>query len=141
MQTYITLFGSVGDALNFGTNPDADTRIDTFSPEWILFFRQCRPKKKKFSYVFLLIFYFLKVHLHHFSKSTRSHKTVGINFFLQFCLKIEGSISLTNVSCRPKNIWILRIRIRNTVIWLVSQYSQLRLYRTSGNKKSSVGDP
>jgi hypothetical protein len=42
--------------------------------------------------------------------------------FYYFCLMIEGSgsgsVSLTNGSGsgRPKNIWILRIRIRNTAV-------------------------
>jgi hypothetical protein len=38
-------------------------------------------------------------------------------FFYYFCSMIKGSGSLTNGSGRPKNIWILRIRIRirNTV--------------------------
>ncbi len=63
-------------------------------------------------------YYFLKLHLHHYSKikeSKRSHKTVGIKVLLTllFCLIIEGSGSVprTNGSGRPKNI---RIRIRNT---------------------------
>jgi hypothetical protein len=77
--------------------------------------------------IFLLRFfgyYFLIVHLHHFS-NIKSHKTVGINVFLTILLMIEGSgagfgsvsISLTNGSgCgsgRPKNLWSLRIRISN----------------------------
>ncbi len=38
-------------------------------------------------------------------------------FYNYFCLMIEvsGSVSLTNGSGRPENLWILRIRIRNTV--------------------------
>ncbi len=50
-------------------------------------------------------------------KSKRSHKTVGNQCFsYYFCLMMEGSVPLTNGSGsgRPKNIWILRIRIRNT---------------------------
>jgi hypothetical protein len=68
-------------------------------------------------------YYFLKVHLHHFSKTTSQNSTVGIIFFsYYFRLMIEGSgsgsgsgsVSLTNGSGsgRPTNIWILRIRIR-----------------------------
>jgi hypothetical protein len=91
---------------------------------WIpLFFASDLQEVKK---KFFCLFYFLNVHLHHFSKiksHKRSHKTVGINVFsYYFCLMIEGSkswfvsVSLTNGfgSGRPKNIWILRIRIRNT---------------------------
>jgi hypothetical protein len=63
-----------------------------------------------------------RIHLHHFSK-IKSHKDVTKQkesmFFLLICSMIgAGSVSLTNRSgCglgRPKNIWILRIRIRNT---------------------------
>jgi hypothetical protein len=61
-------------------NPDSD-------PDPAIFVSDLQDVNKKvfFSY------YFLKVHLHHFSK-----------------MMIEGS-----GSGRPKNIWILRIRIRN----------------------------
>ncbi len=58
--------------------------------------------------------YFLKVHLHNFSKM-KSHKEVAIQYF---CLMIEGpgSISLAKGSGfgtgRPKNMRILRIRIQ-----------------------------
>ncbi len=75
--------------------------------------------KKFFAY------YFLKVHLHQFSK-IKSHKEVTKRrnqcFSYYFCLIIEesgsGSVSLTNGygcgSGRPKNIWIIRIWIRKT---------------------------
>ncbi len=80
----------------------------------------------------------LKVHLHHFSKMLITFEGTFTSFFKDkksqncrnqcfsyyICLLIEGSgsgsISLTNGSgCgsgRPKNIWMLRIRIRNTAI-------------------------
>ncbi len=72
---------------------------------------------KKFS-----AFYFLKVHLHHFSKIKKSKRSHKIKVFLirYFCLLIEGSgsIPLTNRSRSgsrtPKNMWIWWIRIRNT---------------------------
>jgi hypothetical protein len=67
--------------------------------------------------------YFLKVHLHHFSKIKVINKSqISRNqcFSYYFCLMIEGSgsgsISLTNGSAtgssRPKIIWILLIRIQ-----------------------------
>ncbi len=50
-------------------------------------------------------------------------------FFLHFCLMIEGSrsgsVSLTNGSRWPKNIWILRIRIRFR-IRNTGKYNELR---------------
>jgi len=76
-------------------------------------------KKQFFSKFFCLLRYFLKVHLHHFSK-IKSHKEVtkqyrNKGFSYYFCLILEGSGSgpLTNRSGsgRPKNIRILWIRI------------------------------
>ncbi len=68
-------------------------------------------------------YYFLKLHLHHFSKM-KSHKEAKkqweSRFFLLFCLMVEGSGSIPrnngsgSGSRRPKNIRLLRIRIRNT---------------------------
>jgi hypothetical protein len=78
---------------------------------------------------YFFAYYLLKVHLrvHHFQRQKvikKSENSRSQCFFYYFCLMIEGpgsgsgSISLTNGSgCgsgRPKNIWILRIRIRNT---------------------------
>ncbi len=75
-------------------------------------------------------YYFLKVHLHHFSKikskkESQNRRNQGFSYY--FCMVIEGfgsgagagsgSIPLTSGSGsgRPKNMWIrLRIRIRNT---------------------------
>ncbi len=67
-------------------------------------------------------FYFLKVHLHNFSK-IKSHKEVknsrNQGFSYNFCFMIEGSgsgaVPLTSGSGsrRPKNIRI-QIRVRNT---------------------------
>ncbi len=84
-------------------------------------------------------FYFLKLHLHHFSKikdKKQSQNSRNQGFSYYFCMMIEGSgsgsrvgsgsgsIPLTSgswsVSGRPKNMWIrwirirIRIRIRNT---------------------------
>ncbi len=79
--------------------------------------RQQKTNLNKFS-----AYYFLKVHLHHFSKikvPKKSQNSRNQNFPYYFCLMPEGSgsgsIPLTNGSGsgsrRPKNI---RIRIRNT---------------------------
>jgi hypothetical protein len=61
---------------------------------------------------FCLLGYFLKVHLHHFSR-IKSNKEITKQkksmFFLIFFLMMEGSGSGSS-----KNILILRIRIRNT---------------------------
>ncbi len=80
------------------------------------YFRQW-PSRRQQKF-FLLITYFLKVHLHHFSK-IKCHKEVKKrNQWRYFCSTTEGSgsISLTNGSGfgsgRTRNIWILRIRIR-----------------------------
>ncbi len=79
-------------------------------------------KKFKFLFKSFSAYYFLKVHLHHFSK-IKSPKEVKKNsrnqgFSYYFCLMIEGpgSIPPTNGSGsgRPKNIWIPWIRIRKT---------------------------
>jgi hypothetical protein len=67
-------------------------------------------------------YYFLKVHLHQFSKiksqkESQNSRNQGFSYY--FCMMIEGSgsIPLTSGSgsgsWRPKNMWI-RIRIRNT---------------------------
>jgi hypothetical protein len=81
------------------------------------------------------------------SRKEVSYKTVGINtgIFYYFFLMIEGSgsgpgsVSLTNGSGyeRPKNIWILRIRIRNTPISYVSDV--LPRYFTSGDPAAEFG--
>jgi hypothetical protein len=84
------------------------------------------PASKKI--IFTTIFssyYFLKVHLHHFSKiksQKESQNSRNQGFSCYFCMMIEGSgsgsIPLTSGSRsgRPKNMWIrIRwIRIRNT---------------------------
>ncbi len=80
---------------------------------------------KKFS-----AYYFLKVHLHHFStikrqKESQNRRNQGFSYY--FCMMIEGagsgSIPLTSGSGSgsrsPKNMWI---RIRNTLIFLNNSY-------------------
>ncbi len=96
----------------------------------ILLFSSVTFKTLIFSKTFWLLPYFLKVHLHHFSK-IKSHKKSqnSRNQCLSYCFCLmreesgsgRGSISLTNGSGsgRPKNIWILRIRIHNTGWYIV----------------------
>ncbi len=78
--------------------------------------------KKLIFNTFFSAYYFLKVHLHHFSKiksqkESQNRRNQGFSYY--FCMMIEasgsGSIPLTSGSGsgRPKNMWI-RIRIRNT---------------------------
>ncbi len=67
-------------------------------------------KKQIFNTIFSA-YYFLKVHLHHFSKikskkESQNRRNKGFSYY--FCMMIEGS-------GRPKNMWIRWIRIRNTV--------------------------
>ncbi len=73
-------------------------------------------QKTNFLTQFFSAFYFLKVHLHHFSniksqKESQYSRNQGFSYY--FCMMIEGSGS---GSWRPKNMWIrrIRIRIRNT---------------------------
>ncbi len=86
-------------------------------------------KKLIFSTIFSAC-YFLKVHLHYFSKIKvkKSHKIVGFSYY--FCMMIEGSgsIPLTSgsESGRPKNTWIRWIR--NTA-WNSVRTSASRLRR------------
>jgi hypothetical protein len=83
-------------------------------------------KKQSFNTIFYA-YYFLKVHINHFSKikSQKESQTSGNQgFSYYFCMMIEGSgsragsIPLTSGSGpgRPKNMWIrwIWIRIRNT---------------------------
>ncbi len=86
-------------------------------------------KKLIFNTIFSA-YYFLNVHLHHFSKiksqkESQNRRNQGFSYY--FCMMIEGSgsgsgsIPLTSGSGsgsrRPKNMWI---RIRNTV-WMSSK--------------------
>jgi hypothetical protein len=74
---------------------------------------RCKQKVSFFSLTFYA-YSFLKVHLQHSSKikkSPGSHNTVEIQIFLRFLL-VDGRIRMR--ARRPKNIWILKIRIRNT---------------------------
>ncbi len=107
-------------------------------------------KKKKFN-TFFSAYYFLKLHLHHFSKiksqkESQNSRNQGFSYY--FCMMIEGSgsgsIPVTSGSGfgsgRPKNMWIrwIRIRIRNTgrkaherrksTYWLLLQGPQRMLW-------------
>ncbi len=95
------------------------------------------PAKNKFFNTIFSVYYFLKLHLHHFTKikcQKESLNSKNQSFSNYFCMMIEGSgsragsgsgsIPLTSGSGsgsrRPKNTWIrwfrirIRIRIRNT---------------------------
>ncbi len=81
---------------------------------------------------FLAIFsayYFLKVHLHHFSKikslkESQNSRNQGFSYYFFMMIEGSGSIPTTNGSGsgRAKNMWIrirIRIRSRNTGILFV----------------------
>jgi hypothetical protein len=87
------------------------------------------PAKNLCFYTIFSAYYFLKVHLHNFSKiksqkESQNSRNQGFSYY--FCMIIVGSgsrsrsIPLTSGSGsgsrRPKNMWIrwIRIRIRNT---------------------------
>jgi hypothetical protein len=103
------------------------------------------PAKNKFFNIISSAFYFLKLHLHYFSKiksqkESENSRIQGFSYY--FCMIIQGSgsgsgsIPLTSISGsgfgRAKNMWI---RIRNTgsgklnftsyIIWFISVQSIL----------------
>jgi hypothetical protein len=108
-------------------DPDP-VRIRILDPDPAIFVIDLQDASKKL--IFNTIFsayYFLKVHLHHFSKvksqkESQNRRNQGFSYY--FCMNIEGSgaesgsgpIPLTSGSGsgRPKNMWIRCIRIRNT---------------------------
>jgi hypothetical protein len=90
--------------------PDLDPANFVLDSKKYFFFLQSFP-----------VYFFLKVHLHHFSninvrKKSQNSRNQGFSYY--FCLMIKGfrsvSVPLTYVSAfrRPKNI---RIRIHNTM--------------------------
>ncbi len=97
---------------------------------WLFWPSRCQQKTNFLTQYFLIITYFLKLHLHHFSKikSQESQNSRSQGFSYYFCMMIEGSgsragsgsgsIPVTSGcgsgSRRPKNKWIRWIRIRNT---------------------------
>ncbi len=81
-------------------------------------------KKLIFNTIFSA-YYFLKVHLHHFSKiksqkESQNIRNQGLSYYFWMMMEGSGSgsIPLTSGSgsgsWRPKNMWIWWIRIRNT---------------------------
>ncbi len=69
-----------------------------------------RDHQKTNFFITFSAYYFLKVHLHHFSKMKspkKSQNSRNQGFSYYFCLMIEGSGG-------PKNMWSRWIRIRNT---------------------------
>jgi hypothetical protein len=120
----------------FGSGSGSRIRIRLFSS---LTFKM-RAKNKLFNTIFSAC-YFLKVHLHYFSKikSQKESQNSRIQDFSDyFCMMIEGSgsgsragsgsIPLTcgSGSGRPKNTWFRWIRIRNTCQILSSTVTFLR---------------
>ncbi len=85
------------------------------------------PAKNEFFKIIFSAYYFLKLHLQHFSKiksekESQNCRNQGFSYY--FCITIEGSgsragsgsIPMTSGSGsgRPKNMWIRWIRIRST---------------------------
>jgi hypothetical protein len=119
-----------GSGFGFGSGSGSLIRILQFSS---LTFKM--PAKNLFLNTIFSAYYFLKLHLQHFSKikspkESQNSRNQGFSYF--FCMMIEGSgsgagsgsgsIHLTSGygtgSGRPENTWIrwirIRIRIRNT---------------------------
>ena len=92
---------------------------------------RCQQKTNFLTQFFNTIFcayYFLKLHLHNFSKiksqkESQNSRNQGFSYY--FCMMIEGtgsgSIPLTSGSGRPKNMWIQWIRKtgKNTLKWSI----------------------
>jgi hypothetical protein len=109
--------------LGWGSGSGSGSWILDPDPAIFVIDLQDASKKLIFSIIFSA-YYFLKVHLHHFSKiksqkESQNRRNQGFSYY--FCMMIDGSgagagsIPLTSGSGsgsrRPKNIWI---RIRNT---------------------------
>ncbi len=90
------------------------------SGSWSCYFWLSWWQFKIFLFVFLLITFWSYIYIifQKLKKSERSPETVGIKvFFLLDYRRFRNRIHISNNgsgSGRPKNIWILRIRIRNT---------------------------
>ncbi len=111
----ITFWGGSGsgDPCLWLMDPDPESDPD---PAIFVIDLQDASKKLNFNTIFSA-YYFLKVHLHHFSKiksQKESQNSRNQGFSYNFCIMIEGSgsIPLTSGSGsgRPKNMWI-RIRV------------------------------
>ncbi len=112
----MTFWGGSGSADPCLWLMDPDPDLDPGS--WSCYFRhwplRCQQKNNFLTQFFRLLRYFLKLHLHHFSKiksqkESQNSRNQGFSYY--FCMMMEGS-----GSGRPKNMWIrwIRIRIRNT---------------------------
>jgi len=104
--------------------------------------------KKIIFYTIFSSYYFLKVHLHHFSKiksQKESQNSRNQGFSCYFCMMIEGSgsgsIPLTSGSGsgRPKNMWIRWIRIRWIRIRNTGTYNNQTYLLAFKRKKISGG--
>ncbi len=128
----MTFWGGSGSADPCLWLMDPDSDLDPGSGS--CYFRhwpsRCQQKTNFFTQ-FFSAYYFLKLHLHHFSKiksqkESQSSRNQGFSYY--FCIIIEGSGSGSRAgsgsgstpltsgsgSWRPKNMWIRWIRIRNT---------------------------
>ncbi len=101
----------------WGGSGSADPCLWLMDPDPAIFVIDLQDASQKliFNKIFSA-YYFLKVFLHHFSKTksqkeSQNSRNQGFSYY--FCMMIEGS-----GSGRPKNMWIrwnrIRIRIRNT---------------------------
>ncbi len=121
LWTPATKQSSVADPWHFGVDPDprihASDRI--LDPDPAIFVIDLQDASKKQICYTIFSAYFLKVHLHHFSKmksqkESQNSKNQGFSYY--FCMMIEGSgsrsIPLTSGSGsgRPKIMWIRWIR-------------------------------
>jgi hypothetical protein len=109
---WIRILGSMPLSNGSGFGSGSWIRILLFSS---LTFKM--PAKNYFFNTIFSAYYFLKLHLHHFSKiksKKESQNRRNQGYCNYFCMMIDGSGSGSG-SRRPKNMWI-RIRIRNTAI-------------------------
>ncbi len=144
----VTFWGGSGygpgsaDPCLWPMDPDSDP-----DPAIFVIDLQYASKKPNFSHNFAA-YYFLKVHLHHLSKiksqkESQNSRNQGFSYY--FCMMIEGSgsragsgsIHLTcesgSGSRRPKKMWILWIRFRNTGLWVIFTLLDPDPYRTPLN--------
>jgi hypothetical protein len=109
------------------------------------------PAKNYFFITIFSAYYFLKLHLHHFSKinsQKESQNSRNQGFYYYFCMMIEGSgsesIPLTNGSGsgfrRPKIMWIRWIRIRNTAsFYTFTTYNDFDFFCQNGASQAVDG--
>jgi hypothetical protein len=119
-----------GSMTFWGGSGSADPCLLLMDPAPAIFVIDLQDASKKliFNTIFSA-FYFLKLHLHHFSKiksqiESQNSRNQGFSYY--FCMMIEGSgsragsgsgsipLTIGSGSGRPKNMWIRWIRIRNT---------------------------